>query len=71
MRQQSAHAIHFKLQMTDEDTNTEKMIAEMDLLQLSTPSRIQIEVLMVEPTELGQELDQSDADVGAKKHWIF
>ena len=47
------------------------MIAEIDFSQFSSPSSSQIEVLMVEPAEFGQELDQSDADGGAKKHCKF
>ena len=47
------------------------IIAEMDLSYLLTTTSIQIEVLMVEPAEFVHELDQYDADVGAKKHCVF
>ena len=57
--------------MTAKDTEMDAMIAEMDLSQFSTPSSSQIEVLVVEPAGFGQELDQSDADVGAKKYCEF
>ena len=57
--------------MTNKDTKMDLMIADMDLLQFLSPSSSHIKVLMVEPEEFGQELDQSDADGGAKKHCKF
>ena len=57
-------AWNFRHLLTDEDTEMDAMIAEMDLSQFSTPGSSQIEVLMVEPADFGQELDQSDAYAG-------
>ena len=57
--------------MTAKDTEMEPMIAEIDFSQFSTPTSSQTEVLMVEPEDFGQELYQSDADVGANKYCEF